>query len=57
MPSYDDIASLYFYDGHWNVHYMFEGTPTVGDIRQTKAEPLSKAMLQKVFDEMKANAE
>ena len=26
MPAYDDIASLYHYDGDWHVHYMFPGT-------------------------------
>jgi hypothetical protein len=33
VPAYDDIASLYFYDGKWHLHYMFQGTPTVPDIR------------------------
>ncbi|MEX1224895.1 MAG: hypothetical protein WEA31_10150 [Pirellulales bacterium] len=56
MPSYDDIASLYYYDNRWNVHYMFEGTPTIGDIREAEAKPLTKSTLRKVFDEMKAHA-
>jgi hypothetical protein len=56
MPSYDDIASLYYYDNRWNVHYLFEGTPTVGNIRDADAKPLTKATLRKLFDEMKAHA-
>ena len=56
MPSYDDIASLYYYNNQWNVHYMFEGTPTVGNILEAEAKPLTKATLRKVFDEMKAHA-
>lgn len=56
MPSYDDIASLYYYDGRWNVHYLFEGTSAVGNTREAEARPLTKATLRKVFDEMKANA-
>jgi hypothetical protein len=56
MPSYDDIASLYYYNNCWNVHYMFEGTPTVGDILEAEAKPLTKATLLKVFNEMKAHA-
>jgi hypothetical protein len=56
MPSYDDIASLYYYNHRWNVHYMFPGTPSVANILETEAKPLSKATLKKVFDEMKANA-
>lgn len=43
MPSYDDVASLYYYDDRWNVHYMFQGTPTVGSIHEAEAEPLTKA--------------
>ena len=56
MPSYDDIASLYFYNNRWNVHYMFEGARTVGNILEAEAKPLTKATLRKVFDEMKAHA-
>jgi len=56
MPSYDDIASLYFYNNRWNVHYMFEGARTVGNILEGEAKPLTKATLRKVFDEMKAHA-
>lgn len=56
MPSYDDIASLYYYNNRWNLHYLFEGAPTVGNIREADAKPLTKATLRKVFDEMKAHA-
>jgi hypothetical protein len=56
MPSYDDIASLYFSNHQWHIHYMFEGAPTVGNIREADAKPLTKATLRKVFDEMKAHA-
>lgn len=57
MPSYDDIASLYYYNDRWNVHYLFEGTASVGDIREAEAKPLTKRTLRQVFDEMKAHAE
>jgi hypothetical protein len=56
MPSYDDIASLYYYNNRWNVHYLFEGAATVGNSRATEAKPLTKATLRKVFDDMKAHA-
>ena len=56
MPSYDDIASLYYSNDRWNVHYMFHGTPTVANILEAEAKPLTKATLRKVLDEMKANA-
>jgi len=32
MPSYDDIASLYYYDNRWNVHYRLEADPSFGNI-------------------------
>ena len=56
MPSYDDIASLYYYNDRWNVHYMFHGTPTVANIGEAEAKPLTKVTLRKVLDEMKAHA-
>ena len=56
MPSYDDIASLYYNNGQWNVHYMFEGTPSVGNVREAEARPLTKETIQQVFDEMKSHA-
>lgn len=56
MPSYDDIASLYFYNDRWNIHYLFKGAATAGNTRDAEAKPLSKATLRKVFDQMKAHA-
>ena len=56
MPSYDDIASLYYYNNRWNVHYRLEAEPTVGKILEAEAKPLTKATLRKVFDDMKAHA-
>ena len=56
MPSYDDIASLYYHNNRWNVHYLFEGAPGVGSTREAESKPMTKVTLQKVFDEMKAHA-
>jgi hypothetical protein len=56
MPSYDDIASLYYYRNQWNVHYMFTGAPAVANILEAEAKPLTKATLREVFEEMKAHA-
>jgi hypothetical protein len=56
MPSYDDIASLYYYNNRWNVHYRFEGATAVGNVREAEGKPLTKATLRRVFDEMKAHA-
>ena len=29
MPALDDIASLYFYEGRWNVHYQLPNSEAV----------------------------
>jgi hypothetical protein len=56
MPAYDDIASLYFYEADWHVHYMFPGTPTVATIRDSEARPLTMDSLREVLEEMKKHA-
>jgi len=56
MPEYDDIASLYFYEKEWRLHYMFSGTPTVAMIREAESLPLTKDSLLAVLEEMKKNA-
>jgi hypothetical protein len=56
MPAFDDIASLYFYDGQWHLHYMAPGTPAVGPTREADAKPLSKESLGAVLAEMIKNA-
>jgi hypothetical protein len=56
MPSYDDIASLYFYNGRWNVHYLFPEAQAVASVFEAEARPLTKATLQAVFEAMKVHA-
>ncbi|HUY32189.1 MAG TPA: hypothetical protein VMV69_05365 [Pirellulales bacterium] len=56
MPAYDDIASLYFVDGQWRLHYIFAGTPTVATINSPESRALSKEALGRVLDEMTAHA-
>jgi hypothetical protein len=55
LPAYDDIATLYYYDDRWNLHYVAPGRPIVGSIREADSRPLSKASLRKVLEEMKQN--
>jgi hypothetical protein len=56
MPAYDDIASLYFVDGEWRLHYMYPGTPTVATIKQADSCPLSKDSIGQVLNEMSTHA-
>ena len=55
MPAYDDIASLYFSESTWQLHYLWPGTP-LGNIRDAEHTRLSKKSFQKVLEEMKDNA-
>jgi hypothetical protein len=48
MPAYDDVASLYFYDGDWRLHPML---PDRGE----GSKPLSRESLQEVLEELKRN--
>jgi hypothetical protein len=50
MPAYDDIASLYFREGKWRVHYVF---PYGNSVKETESKPLSKKTLAGVLHEMK----
>jgi hypothetical protein len=55
MPAYDDIASLYYEDGRWSLHYLFGGT-VAANPREAPALPLSQDILQKVLVEMRQPA-
>ncbi len=57
MPAYDDIASLYYYNKRWNLHYLSRANEPVADVREATAKPLTKVNLRKVIEEMRAHAE
>lgn len=52
MPALDDIASLYFYDGQWNLHYRVPNNQAATTIREEKAKPLTRETLAEVLDIM-----
>lgn len=56
MPAFDDIATLYFYDGGWQLHYVFPTSPTVADIREAEDRPLTKETFESVLEAMIKNA-
>lgn len=56
MPSYDDVAGLYYSNDRWNLQYLFGKAPAARDIRVPEAKALTKATLRKVLDEMVAHA-
>ena len=55
MPAYDDIASLYYEDGRWTLHYLSGGTGAANP-REAPAKPLSQETLQEVLAEMRQHA-
>lgn len=57
IPAYDDIASLYFREGAWYIHYLFPGAKAVGDLKDVEALPLAKEHLAAVLEEMKRHGE
>ncbi|MBV8193214.1 MAG: hypothetical protein JO339_38755 [Alphaproteobacteria bacterium] len=56
MPAYDDVASLYYYDGGWQLHYTFPAHDAAGTAQEATARPLSKDALGVVLAEMMKNA-
>ncbi len=55
MPAYDDIATLYLYEGRWNLHYAVPGGPATA-VQRASGVPLSKEALQRVLEELKQHA-
>jgi len=56
MPAFDDVASLYFYDGAWQLHYAMPRQPVVATVREALAQPLSKQAFGEVVEELKQHA-
>lgn len=51
VPAYDEVASLYFADGHWTLHYASHQDEAAG-IREPEAMPLSESTIHRVLNEM-----
>jgi hypothetical protein len=56
MPAYDDIASLYFLDGEWKLHYVFHDAPAVAEVREPEVMTLSEGTVIRVLEEIAAHA-
>ena len=57
MPAYDDLASLYFQNDNWTIHYAFPPSPMqTHSVIETKALPFSEATLNQVLDSIAEHA-
>jgi hypothetical protein len=56
MPAYDDIASLYFCDGRWRLHYAPAAGSTPVAQQDAPSPPLTKKRLRLVLEEMQKHA-
>lgn len=56
LPAYDDIATLYYYNQRWNLHYVFPNSKPVASVREADALPLTKESFEKVLAEMRQGA-
>jgi hypothetical protein len=55
LPAYDDVASLYYYEGRWNLHHVAPGQNCVS-VREAQGKPLSKEALQQVLTQLRQHA-
>ena len=56
VPAYDDIASLYFMDGEWKLHYVFGDTEALASVPEPEVMTLSEETVIRVLDEITAHA-
>jgi hypothetical protein len=58
MPTYDDMASLYFESGEWVIHYVFPPNPMeTHSVVQATALALSEETINQILDSIADHAE
>ena len=55
MPAYDDAASLYFYDGRWNIHVRKASELVVARVAEGEALPFNMQNLRDVLGRLHSN--
>lgn len=56
MPTYDDMASLYYVDGRWTIHYPCPPDVTEADSTLATELPLDEQGINQVLDSIAAHA-
>jgi hypothetical protein len=57
MPAYDDLASLYFCDGTWLIHYIPSGLPPTGQLPEADSRLLTSESFLQVLEAIKNHAD
>jgi hypothetical protein len=57
MPAYDDIASLYYQDGNWHLHYMIPGMAPAATTREAPSKLLTRDSFRQVLGLMTRNGQ
>lgn len=58
MPTYDDMASLFFDQGDWTIHYTFpHDSVGTGSLADVQALPLREETIIEVLDSIATHAE
>ena len=58
MPTYDDMASLYFEDGRWTIHYPFPSDAAeTHSVIETSVLPLGEEAILQVLGSIAAHAQ
>ena len=56
MPTYDDLASLYFRENLWTIHYSSCDDPTFATSTETDVLPFEEKTLVRVLDSIASHA-
>jgi hypothetical protein len=56
MPTYDDLANLYFRDGRWTIHYAFSDDPSRATLTEAEVLPFDEQSLVRVLDSIATHA-
>lgn len=56
IPAYDDIASLFFCNGKWQLQFLFLEMKSGKSRFEVEAQPLSKELLNLILEAMVKNA-
>ena len=57
MPTYDDLASLYFRNGEWTIHYVFPADPQeTHSVIEPEVLPLSAVTFNQVLEAIHSHA-